>query len=107
MEKDEIRKEVIGTVEVCIKPFHALPCATETFTINGKDASSYNFGMGEDIDPENAPDYGCGYRVFKRTEDQAEIEETMNKYSLTREEFDRICRLLEEELFVGECGWCS
>lgn len=101
-----MRKEVIGTVEVCIKPYHSLPCATEIFTINGRDASYYDFGMGEDIDPESAPDWGCGCHVFKRTEDQAEIEEAMNKYSLTREEFDGICKLLEEELFVRECGWC-
>lgn len=107
MEKDGIRKEIIGTVEVCIKIYYSLPCAPEIFTINGKEASSYSFGIGEDEDPENAPDYGCGCRVFKRTTDQAEIEEAMNKYSLTREEFDGICRLLEEELYVGECGWCS
>lgn len=106
MEKDEIRKEIIGNKEVCIKPYRSLPCATEIFTINGIDASYYDFGMGEDIDPESAPDWGCGCHVFKRTEDSVEIEKAMNKYSLTREEFDGICKLLEEELFVGECGWC-
>ena len=106
MEKDEIRKEIIGNKEVCIKPYRSLPCATEIFTINGIDAYFGDFGCGTDIDPENAPDYGCGCHIFESTEDSVEIEKAMNKYSLTREEFDGICKLLEEELFVGECGWC-
>lgn len=40
-------------MEVKIKPFRALPCALETFFINGIRADKDDFGMGQDEKPRN------------------------------------------------------
>lgn len=36
-----------------------------------------------------------------------EKKTTMEKYSLSWEEYDEICELLEDVLYVGGCSWCS
>jgi len=90
--------------DVVVIPYHALPCSCETFTINGQDADSSDFGSTVDMDPENAPDYGCGNRIFVP---QMPTEEVLEKYSITLKEYAEICEKLKDMLAVGECGWCS
>ena len=45
-------------MKLIIEPFSGLPCALKTFTINGKDANSMDFGDVYDHDNENAEPYG-------------------------------------------------
>lgn len=90
-------------MELIIKPFHALPCELETFTINGKTADSSDFGDTYDHDIARAEPYGCGNMRF---EPQSPTKEVLDKYNITEEEYNKICDELEDKLRVGSCGWC-
>lgn len=79
-------------------------CATSEFVINGKDASSSDFGWQGDVDPENAEDYCCANMRFIPRQETKEI---LRKYSIDKEEYDEICEKLEDGLSFGNCGWCS
>ena len=93
-------------MELVIEPFDALPCVLKIFTINGKDADSYDFGSTvdhkEECDDEIA-DYGCYNRYF---ESEPPTEEVLHKYNITEEEYYKICDELENKLYVGSCEWC-
>ena len=93
-------------MELVIEPFDALPCELEVFTINGKDADSFDFGMTsdhkEDCDDEIVA-YGCYNRYF---EPNPPAKEVLHKYNITEEEYYKICSELEDKLYVGSCGWC-
>lgn len=89
-----------------VEPYYAFPCKLQTFSIDGKDANQYDFGRNRDHDLWNAEPYGCACNKFERIDNPSEISETMKRYSLTREEFDEICSILENVLYVGCCGWC-
>lgn len=90
-------------MELKLKIFNAL-CATEVFTINGKDADSNDFGEQYDEAIEDAEDYCCGNMVFARKKDS---EEVLKKYNITKDEYDTICDKLEDGLSFGCCGWCA
>lgn len=79
-------------------------CETAIFTINDIKADYYDFGNKYDADRENAPDYCCGNMVFEGKEP---IEEVLNKYDITEEEYSEIVFKLHESLSFGSCGWCS
>lgn len=34
-------------------------------------------------------------------------ESVLERYNITREEYDAICDELEDVLSFGSCGWCS
>ena len=93
-------------MELVIEPFYALPCELEVFTINGKKADSFDFGMTsdhkEDYDDELA--VYCCYDVY--FESEPPTEEVLHKYNITEEEYYDICHELENKLHVGSCGWC-
>ena len=91
-------------MNVEIRPFYALPCHTEVFTINGIDADASCFGYSEDTDRDNAAPYGCGCREFIRDDDR--MNEAMEKYGITANEFYEVQDMLVSELHVGSCGWC-
>ncbi len=78
-------------------------CSTEVFVINGINADSDDFGVQGDNDTENAEDYGCGNMEFER---KTETDEVLKKYSITKEEYEKIAEKLEEGLSFGCCGWC-
>ena len=78
-------------------------CYTPTFVVNGIDADEDDFGDKYDRDSENAEDYGCGDMQFTGIE---ATTETLNKYSITKEEYSEIVSKLEEGLSFGSCGWC-
>lgn len=84
--------------------FFSALCATSKFQINGINAVDDDFGSSEDVDPQNAPDYGCGNRKFITYEPREEI---LSKYSITTDEYYEVCDRLEEGLSFGRCAWCS
>ena len=100
-------ENTFGDKVVKVEPYSALPCELMTFTINDVNADTSDFGCGVDSNIYDAPDYGCGYREFKRYNEKDAIKYCMEKYSLTWEEYYDISSLLEEVLCVGMCSWCS
>lgn len=85
-----------------IKPYHALPCELEVFTINGKEADEEDFGnksIGGDC-----MECTCGCIFKKHAQPKQEV---LKKYGITPKMYDKICEQLEEELQVSFCGWCS
>lgn len=90
-------------MKLIIKPFHELPCELETFTINGKNANSMDFGDTYDHGAENAEPYGCGDMYF---EPKTPTKEVLEEYNITEEEYYNICNELKDKLSVGSCGWC-
>jgi hypothetical protein len=78
-------------------------CYTPTFVVNGIDADCEDFGEKYDRDTENAEDYGCGDMQFTGIE---ATPETLNKYSITKEEYSEIVNKLEDGLSFGRCGCC-
>lgn len=90
-------------MDLVIKPFQYFPCELETFTINGKDANSMDFGDTYDHDEGIIEPDGCGDIYF---EPKPPIKEVLNKYNITEEEYYNICNELKDELSVGSCGWC-
>ena len=91
-------------VELIIKPFHALPCELEIFTINDKSADSSDFGDTFDHDIVRAEPYICGDMYF---EPKPPTKEVLDKYNITEQEYYNICNELEDKLHVGRCGWCE
>ena len=47
-------------MKLIIKPFHALPCELEVFTINGSAADYRDFGNAFDHNEKERKPYGCG-----------------------------------------------
>ena len=90
-------------MELVIKPFDALPCRLEIFTINGKTASQDDFGDMYDHDAESADEYACADMQF---DSKPPTKEVLDRYNITEEEYYNICNELEGELYVGSCGWC-
>lgn len=90
-------------MELKIKTYHALPCRTEVFIINGMNAEQDDFGDTYDHDAENAEEYECADMHFDR---KPPTKEVLDKYNITEKEYDTICNELECKLCVGGCGWC-
>ena len=78
-------------------------CDLEKFRINGIKADIYDFGYTYDADSDNAPDYGCGNRIFER---YPPTKDTLEKYNITRDEYETICDELTTALSFGRCGLC-
>lgn len=90
-------------MELKIKTYHALPCRTEVFIINGMNAEQNDFGDTYDHDAESAEPYACADMRFDR---KPPTKEVLDRYNITEEEYYNICNELEYELHVGGCGWC-
>lgn len=78
-------------------------CVPAIFKINGMEASTYDFGHTEDISSETAEPYGCGDRQFISCEPTQEV---LDKYRISRDEYEIVIEKLKEELSFGCCGWC-
>ena len=102
-----IVQEKIGNKSIIIQLYSGLPCELEVFTINGIDAYYQDFGKTYDSKREYAEEYCCGCMMFESCKDREQKKTTMAKYSLSWEEYDEICELLEEVLYVGYCNRCS
>lgn len=90
-------------MELIIKPFYALPCSLEVFTINGKGADPDDFGDMYDHDTESSEPYACTDMHF---DPKSPTKKVLDKYNITKEEYYNICNELECKLHVGCCGWC-
>lgn len=90
-------------VKYIMKPYEALPCALETFVVNGIKASIDDFGEGYDTRPDEAEQYGCGCHRFFSKMPSIDV---LLKYNITLEEYKEIAEALEAMLYVGSCGWC-
>lgn len=89
-------------MEIVTKPYSALPCALETFMINGKNGDLYDFGECETYG--DCFECGCCNRF---SPNEAPMENILEKYQITNDEYNEICSILKEELCVNNCGWCS
>lgn len=101
-----LRDYKVGNKVIKIEPYSALPCSLMIFTIDDMDAIDTDFGFGGDKNPWEAEEYGCADWYFERYTNNEEIKRCMDKYSLTLEEYKEISSILEQVLYVGECGWC-
>jgi len=90
-------------MELVVIPFDCLPCDLATFTINGKNSDKDDFGASNDIDSDNAEEYGCGNNVFQG---KMPTQDVLDKYKITLGEYSTIVGELESKLDVGSCGWC-
>ena len=91
-------------MKVIIKPYRALPCALETFSINGIKADKDDFGVGRDVDEFNAAPYCCGYWKFTA---RLATQAALNKYKISVDEYNEVAPMLESALDVGRCCWCD
>ena len=89
-----------------MKSYDALPCRLMEFTINGIKADQNDFGEETDLGwGEREPEpYACGNMQFESY--PTPPEGVLEKYGINLEEYHEICEKLENQLFVGECGWC-
>ncbi|MFH2115102.1 MAG: hypothetical protein ABIJ86_11410 [Spirochaetota bacterium] len=83
--------------------FGSALCYTPTFTINGIDADSEDFGEQYDRSPDTAEDYACGDMQFTRVPPKPEV---LEKYEITEAEYALVADQLESGLSFGCCGWC-
>ena len=90
-------------MELIIKPFDAAPCILEIFTINGKAANSIDFGDTFDHYEGEEEPYFCGDMQFEPIPPTPEV---LQRYNITVDEYNAICKELEDKLYVGECSWC-
>lgn len=77
-------------MELVIKPFHALPCCLEIFTINKKSAEQDDFGDMYDHYIESAEPYACADMYF---ESKSPTKEVLDKYNITEEEYQEVISL--------------
>jgi len=78
-------------------------CYTPTFIINDIEADCDDFGEKYDRSPDDEEEYGCGDMQF--TSIPAKIE-VLEKYGITKAEYNLIANQLEVGLSFGSCGWC-
>lgn len=79
-------------------------CATGDFAINRIEADLEDFGDEYDHAPGNAEPYCCGDMRFERKD---ATQEVLSKYKISEDEYEEICDLLGEGLYVGHCCMCS
>ena len=89
-------------IDVVITPYHALPCALQCFTINGKSADEDDFGE-KNWNGKSCMDGKCGYEF----EPKLPTQEVIDKYGIDLRDYADICDELRDKLFVCGCGWCS
>jgi hypothetical protein len=82
-------------------------CGFDIFIINGVDANLYDFGEKRllPMTSENPyGDRGCGGVRFIRKDS---TEKILSEYSITKQEYEEVCDILEDELYQGECKMCN
>ena len=90
-------------MEVHFKRFSHL-CASEEFTVNGRQASTSDFGAVKDLAPQDAEPYGCGNRQFVA---HAATPKVLKKYALALAEYDQVVKVLERGLSMRKCSYCA
>jgi hypothetical protein len=83
--------------------FYSYACFSPTFTINGIDADSEDFGDAYDRNPEKAADYSCADMQFTRIPAKLAV---LERYNISIPEYELIAGQLEVGLSLGRCGSC-
>lgn len=83
--------------------FFTALCETREFEINGIKADHEDFGEKYDHDEDSAEPYGCGCMEF---DPKPATPWVLEKYGITPQEYDEVCRELRKGLSFGSCGWC-
>ena len=89
-------------LNVVIHNANGLPCSLDKFTINGIEATVYDFGEGSTSG--SCMGGGCSHRFHA---DRVPKREVLHKYGITAEQFAEIGEQLESALYIDGCGWCS
>ena len=79
-------------------------CGLKSMTINGIEADESDFGYTTDLDPSEAPKYGCGNRQFV---EEPATEAVLAKYGISLDDYDAIVEELKEALAFGRCQLCA
>ena len=95
-------QEKHDTIDVVIEPLDGLPCSLKIFTINGNEAYASEFG--ESLSTGSCMHGACHheFKAFSRPD-----KATMRKYGITEDQFHDIGEMLENKLYVSQCGLCS
>ena len=93
-----------------VKPFSALPCRPYSFKIKGAAASLDDFGDYVEGDKNECEDldivnWGC-YKKYFKTKPYADNKRVAKAYNLTENEYNELCKVLEDVFAIGTCGWC-
>jgi len=94
-------------MDLKLEIFNAL-CSTKEFYINGIMAESEDFGDKADMgthppDADEYDRYGC---IDMQFTPKPATQEVLDRYNITKEEYDEIACQLAEGLSFGNCGWC-
>lgn len=89
--------------EIIIEPCNCV-CNLKRFIIKGINADIDDFGEQYDCEEENMEDHGCGNMIFKPKKYSDEI---LNKYSISIDEYNKICEKLKMCLSFGKCNLCT
>ena len=91
-------------MELVIETPRWYPCGLSKFLINEMEADKDDFGNMSDESPEDAPQYGCGNKMFMA---KMPTQEVLDKYRISLNEYSEVCDKLSDELHVGRCSWCA
>ena len=69
----------------------------------GKNIFIFDLGIIKDIEPENAPPCGCGHRAFVP---KPPVDDVLKKLDMDKEEYSRLCAVLQRHLDFGLCKRC-
>lgn len=78
-------------------------CIIESIEVNGNSCYFFDLGKMKDVDPDNAPTCGCGNRQFIPKPPSCPV---LSALQITEEEYYKLMKILERELFVGKCKRC-
>ena len=92
-------------MDILAKPYECLPCRLKEFSINGIEAEQDDFGRERDIyDGDNPTPYCCDNMQFIPKE---ATQDVLDKYGITKDDYDLVCRDLLDLFNIGPCGWCG
>lgn len=99
--KDEGERIPCEMKDICA--YDALPCEIPyMYFLNGVRFDKDDFGESYH---ESDGNYGCANAYFEPNYGE-EMNDTLDKYNISKEEYDEIAEFLEDLLDVGYCGWC-
>ena len=79
-------------------------CETKVFVVNGIKATYKDFGLKYDASPDKAKKNYCGYMLFEPIKPTQQV---LEKYCLTKKEYNHICKLLQASISFGTCRMCG
>lgn len=79
-------------------------CETKNFVINGIRASYKDFGKKTDTSPDKLRPNICGNMVFVPA---SPTQQVLDKYRITKGEYNSICNVLRSCVSFGTCRLCG